>query len=183
MEGHHLIMGKMTDFLTGETLNDTHDERYRQKIAKLLVEARGFKPNEIAPRHELIVKAGDKKAIICVDFVITLSEKICMILKYGPGSVVTRVRPSLAASRLVSGYQVPVVVITNGEDAEIVDGSKGTVMGLGLESIPSRSALMKEFHEYSFEPISARKVEMESRIAYAFEVDDSCPCDDSICRI
>jgi hypothetical protein len=183
MDGHHLIMGKLADFITGETLNDTHDERYRQKIAKLLVEARGFKRNEIAPRHELIVKAGDKKAAICVDFVITLSEKICMIVKYGPGSVVTRVRPSLSVSRLVSGYQVPVVVITNGEDAEIVDGSKGTVMGRGLESTPSRSTLMKEFHEYSFEPISAGRVEMESRIAYAFEVDDSCPCDDSICRI
>ena len=183
MDGHHLIMGKLADFITGETLNDTHDERYRQKIAKLLVEVRDFKRSEIAPRHKLVVKAGDKKAIICIDFVISLCEKICMIVKYGPGSVVTRVRPSLAVSRLVSGYQVPVVVITNGEEAEIVNGSKGTVTGRGLESIPSRSTLMEAFHEYSFEPISARKVEMESRIAYAFEVDDSCPCDDSICRL
>jgi len=183
MDGHHLIMGKIKGFLTGEVLDDTHDERYRQKIAKLLVEARGYQRDEIAPRHALIVKAGEKKAIILVDFVITLSEKICMIVKYGPGSVVTRVRPSLAVSRLVSGYQVPVVVITNGEDAEIVDGSAGTVMGRGLELIPSRSALIKEFHKYSFKPISARNVEMESRIAYAFEIDDSCPCDDNICRI
>lgn len=183
MNGHHLIMGKLTDFLTGEVLDDTHDERARQKIAKLLVEAGGYKRNEIASRHELIVRAGEKKAIIRVDFVITLSEKICMVVKYGPGSVVTRIRPSLAVSRLVSGYQVPVIVITNGEDAEVVDGSTGTVMSRRLESIPSRSALIKEFHKYSFKPISAEKMEMESRIAYAFEVDDSCPCDDSVCRI
>jgi len=176
-------MGKLEDFITGEILDDTHDERIRQKIAKLLVEVKGFNKKEIAQRHGLIVQAGEKKAIIRVDFMITLSEKICMIVKYGPGSVVTRVRLSIAVSRLVSGYQVPVIVITNGEDAEIVSGLKGTVLGRGFEAIPSRLTLMKGFHAYSFEPISARKVEIESRIAYAFEVDDSCPCDDSICRI
>ena len=183
MNGHHLVMGKLEDFITGETLDDTHDERIRQKIAKRLVEVNGFEKKEIAPRHGLMVQAGDKKAIIRVDFMITLSERMCMIVKYGPGSVVTRVRPSLAVSRLVTGYQVPVIVVTNGEDAEIVNGSKGTILGRGLEAIPSRSALMKRFHEYSFEPISAGKVEIESRIAYAFEVDDSCPCDDSICKM
>jgi hypothetical protein len=176
-------MGKLEDFITGETLDDTHDERIRQKIAELLVEANGFNRKEIAPRHRLMVRAGDKKAVIRIDFVITLLKRICMIVKYGPGSVVTRIRPSIAVSRLVSGYHVPVIVITNGEDAEIVEGSTGTVMGQGLEAIPSRPTLMDGFHGYSFESISERRVEMESRIAYAFEVDDSCPCDDNICKV
>ena len=34
-----------------------------------------------------------------------------------------------------------------------------------------------------FKPISANRVEMESRIVYAYEVDGSCPCDDTICRL
>ena len=32
MDGHHLILGELTDLITGETLTDTHDERYRQKL-------------------------------------------------------------------------------------------------------------------------------------------------------
>ena len=34
MAGHHLILGKLADFLTGDILDDTLDERYRQAIAE-----------------------------------------------------------------------------------------------------------------------------------------------------
>ena len=42
MAGHHLILGEITDFITGKTIEDTHDERYRQKIAKFLVNEKGY---------------------------------------------------------------------------------------------------------------------------------------------
>ena len=38
MNGHHLILGELTDYITGETLKDTHDERYRQQIARRLID-------------------------------------------------------------------------------------------------------------------------------------------------
>ena len=38
MGNHHLILGELTDYLTGEPLTDTHDERLRQELAKWLVE-------------------------------------------------------------------------------------------------------------------------------------------------
>ena len=56
-----------------------------------------------------------------------------MIVKYAPGSLVTRHRPALAASRLIAPYQVPVVVVTNGKDTNILDGSTGKVTGYGFE--------------------------------------------------
>lgn len=39
---HHLILGELTDYLTEETLADTHDERLRQKIVRHLVDTCGF---------------------------------------------------------------------------------------------------------------------------------------------
>jgi len=39
---HHLVLGKLNDFLTGAEMTDTHDERYRQKIAEKLVLENGF---------------------------------------------------------------------------------------------------------------------------------------------
>ena len=59
---------------------------------------------------------------------------MCMVLKYGPGSLVTRRRAVLAVSRLIAPYQVPVAVITNGRDAEIIDGASGKVAASGLDS-------------------------------------------------
>ena len=112
----YLVLGELTDYITGKIIKDTHDERYRQKLARLLVDDKGYQKNEIKVRSQLLVNAGDKRAVINVDFMVTLSGRICMIIKYGPGSLVTRRRPALAVSRLVAGYQVPVVVVSNGED-------------------------------------------------------------------
>ncbi len=181
MAGHHLILGKLVDFITGDIIEDTHDERYRQKLARLLVEKKGYHKKEIEPRFELLVKAGKNQAIVKVDFVINISGKICMIVRYGPGSLVTRYRPALAASRLVAPYQIPVVVVTNGEEAAVLDGETGNVISSGLDSIPLKFELPKRVAKSDFKSVAADRAELESRIIYTFEVDGSCPCDDTIC--
>ena len=183
MSGHHLILGELEDFITGETVKDTLDERYRQKIARLLVNQRGYFKKDIEPRRKLFVKADDHKAMITLDFAIRLLDRIVMIIKFGPGSIVTRRRPVLAASRLLASYQIPIAVVTNGEDAEIMDGFSGNILSQGLETIPSRSKLVKTAAQNDFKIISNQRVEMESRIVYCYEVDGSCPCDEDICRL
>jgi hypothetical protein len=183
MEGHHLILGETIDFITGETIRDTHDERYRQNIARLLINQKGYEKSEIIPRRELMVRAGEKCAIIRIDFLITLKDFFLMIIKYGPGSITTRHRPAIAVSRLIIPYQIPVVVVTNGVDAEILDGLSGKITSNGLDSIPSKKELIKIADTTSFPEITSDRAEAESRILYAYEVDGSCPCDDTICRI
>ena len=183
MDGHHLILGKTTDYITGETIEDTHDERYRQNIARLLVNEKSYDKSDIKPRSELLVRAGEKKAIIRVDFLISIENRILMIIKYGPGSIITRHRPALSASRLVAPYQVPVVVVTNGVDADILDGSTGKVISSGLDTIPPKPELLKYSGKFIFGEIPGNRTEAEARILYAYEVDGSCPCDDTICRI
>jgi hypothetical protein len=183
MNGHHLILGELNDFITGRTLKDTHDERYRQKIARLLVNRKGYRCTDIEPRKELPVQAGIKRAIVKIDFLVKLSGRICMIIKYAPGSLVTRRRPALAASRLLAPYQIPVAVVTNGEDAEILEGSTGHLTAAGLENIPSKSELENIARRDDFKAIPAQRAAMESRIVYCYEVDDSCPCDEDICRL
>ena len=181
MAGHHLILGERTDFITGETIPDTHDERYRQKIARLLINNKGYQKYDIKPRKELPVQAGENRAVIKIDFLINLLDKVCMIVKFGPGSIVTRRRPLLAASRILAPYQIPIAVVTNGEDAEVLEGASGRVMSHGLETIPSREQLIEIMRADHFNRISAVRAEMESRILYCYEVDGSCPCDENVC--
>jgi hypothetical protein len=182
-KGHHLILGEQVDFITGCILCDTHDERYRQRVARLLVEHKGYLKKDIEPRRELFFKAAGKTAMIKIDYTISLFDKICMIVKYGPGSLTTRHRPALAASRLLALYTVPIVVVTNGKDADIIDGATGRITRRGLESIPFKSELIEIAETSRFDRLPDKQIEMEARILYAFEVDDSCPCDDTICRL
>ncbi len=183
MNDHHLILGQLTDYLTGQHIDDTHDERYRQKLARHLVTQCGFAKKDLTSRFKLRVSAGDRQAIIPVDFLVTLSGKIGMIIKYGPGSLVTRHKPAIAAARVICPYLIPVAVVTNGEDAHLLNSISGELTGEGLENIPSKEDLARQLKNHDFEPVSIKMVEMANKIIYAFEVDGSCFCDSDICRL
>ena len=180
---HHLVLGKLNDFITGEVLPDTYDERYRQKIAKLLVKNSGFQKENILKDHRVVVTAGNQKAYLNVDFLVEFRNKIIIFIKFAPGSLVTRRLSSLALSRIIRPYQIPYVVITNGEDAEILDGNTGKIIKTGLENLPVITEVEKEFYSFTFKTIEKPVFEQATRIAYACEVDGACPCDTDICII
>ena len=181
MNGHHLILGRLTDYISGRIVDDTLDERYRQHIGRLLVEEKGFAKSEITPRYELTFEVDHRCARLWVTYTVTLGHQIGMILHFGPGSLVTRHRPVLAMARLVADYQVPVVVVTNGEQADILEGESGRQLTSGLAMIPDRDQLAAICGQWSWPSISKRRAEREARILMAYEVDDRCPCDDSVC--
>ena len=183
MGGHHLILGQLTDFVSGETLDDTLDERHRQKIARLLVMQKGYLRPQICPRRQLEITVDQKCARLLVSFTVALQQRTAMIIQYGPGSLVTRHRPALAIARLIETYQIPVAVVTNGEQADILDGASGKPIGTGLEQIPDKKLLTIIHDNHNWECIKPKRREMESRILMAFEVDGRCPCDDSVCTI
>ena len=181
--GHHLILGTLEDHITGETLDDTLDERLRQDLARLLIDKKGFDKTQIEPRRQVILTACGKQASIHLDFIVWIDGRVCMIVKYGPGSLVTRHRPALGLSRLIEPYQIPLVVVTNGRDADILDGQSGKRLASGLGGIPSHSDILNKLQSFGFKPISRERAEGESRIVFAYEIDNACPCDDTICRI
>ncbi|MCP4023710.1 MAG: type I restriction enzyme HsdR N-terminal domain-containing protein [Desulfobacteraceae bacterium] len=180
---HHVVMGELTDFLTGKLLTDTHDERYRQQIARFLVNGKRFKKERLKNNVQIKVAADKKKAVLKVDFLISCNDKIGMIIKYAPGSLVTRRLLTVALSRIIKSYQIPVAVVTNGEDAEIINGQDGKLMGTGMDAFPDKVKLESICQKASFKTISKDQFEKASRIVYAFEVDGACPCDTGICKI
>ena len=183
MCAHELVLGKTSDFITGETLVDTIDERARQKIARFLVEEKGYSKNEISVRQEVSLEVDSQKGIFKIDFVITLEGKVCMIIIFGPGSLVSRERPAIAAARLCEKYEVPLTIVTNGQTAEVIQTSTGTVMAEGLDSIPSRAEAVDKLETLSFEALPEQRLAKERRILYAFEVLAQRECDEYTCSL
>lgn len=183
MNDHHLVLGTLNDFLTGAEIPDTLDERFRQNIARLLVNQKEYQPSDIVQDYKLTVETVGKKAVLKIDFIITIGKANLMVIKYGPGSLITRHRPALAASRLIGPHQIPWVVVTNGEDADILDGKTGEILAKGLDKIPARDELIERSAQTPREEICAKRSVLEARILYAFDVDGSCPCDTDICKI
>lgn len=180
IDSHHLIYGHLVDFLTGEALVDTDDERYRQRLARLLVEEKGFAKNEIEPRRLIETLFAGRFVSSKIDFVVKIAGKRLLLLRYGPGSLVTRERPALAAARVLDPKQViPLAVVSNGEDAEVLDTRSGKVISQGLAAIPHRRALVVELGRLDFTPLAEGRREPELRILNAFDVEVCCagsPC-------
>jgi hypothetical protein len=180
--GHKRILGRTVDFISGREITDTDDERYRQKIARFLVEERGYPKEEIDVKRRLELDIEGEKVLSMVDFVIRVKGRSLMIVRYGPGSLVTRERPALASARVLEPYQVPVTVVTNGEDAEVMDTVTGTVISTGIASIPSRDALLERLGNAEFVPVSPGQREAEKRILSAYDwLEHSLECDDDWC--
>jgi hypothetical protein len=180
--GHKRILGKTTDFITGREITDTDDERYRQKIARFLVEERGYSREDIEVKRRLELDIEGKKVLSMVDFVVRMKGRSFMIVRYGPGSLVTRERPALASARVLETYQIPVTVVTNGEDAEVIDTATGRVISTGILSIPSRDVLLKRYADTEFFPVPPGQREAEKRILSAYDwLEHSLECDDDWC--
>ena len=180
---HHLVMGELVDYLTDGIIADTHDERYRQKIAHHLVQVCRYDKRDIHSRRRVTIQTGEQSASVRLDFLVQAGEKNGMMVRFAPGSLVTRRLSNLALSRIVFPYQIPVVVTTNGEDAEIINGITGKVTGHGIVNIPDKQTLAALDSRISFPVISADLFKKASRIAYACEVDGACPCDTDVCII
>ena len=181
--GRKRILGKTADIITGRQITDTDDERYRQKLARLLIELKGYEKGDIEPRRRIEMVIEGKKVFSLIDFVVSAGRMKFMVIKYGPGSIVTRERPALAAARILDTYQIPVTVVTNGEDAEVLDTYSGAVIATGIDSIPDKASAMKKLENILLRQLSPDQVETERRIISAYDyLEHSLECDDDWCE-
>ena len=178
---HHYIYGTCTDFITGETIVDTDDERCRQELARFLVEEKGYAKSDLEPRLGIETLYNKQFVASPIDITVREAGKRFMILRFAPGSIVTRERSAIAAARVLEpAYQIPLAVVTNCQEAELLDTYSGKVIRTGLASIPGKEEVGKLVQSLRFEPLTdeARK-DRERRILNAYDVEICCaggPC-------
>lgn len=182
MCAQQVILGKMVDFITGESIVDTIDERARQTIARFLVEEKDYLKGDIEVRQQITLTVDGNEGTSQVDFVIRVAGKAFMIIIFGPGSLVSRERSTVAAARLIESHEVPFAVVTNGQAAEVLDTRSGKVIAEGLENIASRPEALKQLETITFEKLSEGRIEREKRILYTFDVLAKCECDGFACN-
>ncbi|MEE4312935.1 MAG: type I restriction enzyme HsdR N-terminal domain-containing protein [Desulfofustis sp.] len=173
---HHLVYGTLNDYLTGEELVDTDDERIRQGLTKLMVEERGYRKEELQPRLSIETLFTRHFVTSVIDLTVRLEDRQFMIIRYGPGSLVSRERSAIAAARVLNPeYQIPLAVVTNGQDALLLDTATGKTIGEGLAAIPDRQAALDMLPSLLFLPfVDEEKRQREKRILNAFDLERCC---------
>ena len=72
-------------------------------------------------------------------------------------------------------YQIPLAVVTNGRDAELLDTITGQVLATGMEAIPDCQQARHLLPSLVFrERMEGKKRERELRILNAFDVEICC---------
>lgn len=173
---HHLIYGTLVDYLTGEELTDTDDERIRQRLARMMVEDKNYPRKTLTPRLRIETLFSRCFVVSTIELTVFLDAGPFMIIRYGPGSLVSRERAAVAAARvLFPAHCIPLAVVTNGIDAELLDTVTGKVLDCGLSSIPDYAAARGMMAGLDFRPPPAGlKRERELRILNAFDVERCC---------
>ena len=134
-QNHIYSYGTTSDYLTGESLNDTDDERIRQEMARIFVEERGYSKHELLPRKTITTSFSAQTVVSSLDLIISLNNYPLMVCRSAPGSLVSRERAAIAAARVFHPrYQLPLALIYNGRDAELLDTGTGRILANGLQS-------------------------------------------------
>ena len=178
---HHYIYGTCVDYLTGETIVDTDDERCRQELARILVEQKGYDKTNLEPRLCIETLYNGQFVASTIDITARVADRRFMILRFAPGSLVTRERPAIAAARILEpSYQIPFAVVTNCKDAEIIDTYTGKVIRQGLDNIPDKKEAQTLVRSLRFDPFDdEKKKDRERRILNTYDIEVCCaggPC-------
>lgn len=176
ISGHHLVYGILHDYLTGVELPDTDDERFRQELERSMVEDKGFSREELEPR--LVIETTFNTIFVrsIIDLTVSVSGQRLFVLRYGPGSLVTREKPALAAARILDRrYCIPLAIVTNGRDAELLETSTGKVIATGMEAIPTRLEAEQLIGQYTCAPVVDKEQrERNLRVLNAFDLEVCC---------
>ncbi len=173
---HHLIYGTLKDYLTGEELTDTDDERIRQSLSKLMVEKKGYSRKDLQARNRIESLFNRCFVTSTIELTVSCGGRQFLIIRYGPGSLVSRERSAIAAARLLNpAYRIPLAIVTNGQDAELLNTKTGKIIGYGLESIPDFNSAADLIDQLEFLPsVEKKQRERELRILNVFDVERCC---------
>jgi hypothetical protein len=141
----------------------------RKMISYLLVEKKGYLPEDIEKKVVFEVKVGQETAYSSIDFLISINGKKAMVIKCVAGSLSSRERQVVAAARLIGVPPVRVAVVADPLNAEVLDVGTGKLVGEGFGAIPIKDQMVQMISEGESQILSPERLEKEKRILLAFD--------------
>ena len=164
------------DYLTGEEITETSYEEFRQALARLLVEEKGYPREHLTPKVGVCFPVDDRQYTRMIDLMATdASDAPLLFIIFCSGEPGTYVREALAAARIYALGPVPLVLVTDTREAILLEAATGRELGRGLRAIPGWQAAI-DLNAPRPAP-SPEALLRERRILYAYSeflVDGCC---------
>lgn len=180
---HEVSFGNtIRDYLTGEEIEETTYEEFRQALAKLLVEERGFPKEQLTAKVPLAYSIDGKEYSRALDLVASDEQgRPILVVIFCSGKVGTFERETAVAGRLAPNGPAPLALATDTKDASLMASQNGEVLAKGMAAIPYWDDLLKLAETHAPRPLTAEDRAKLTRIFHAycgFLVDSCCnaPC-------
>lgn len=169
------------DYLTGEELEETSYEEFRQGLARLLVEEKGYPRERLIPKFGVCFPVAESRYTRMIDLAATAEDgRVLLFLIFCSGEPGTYIREALAAARVCDQGPVPLALVTDTRDAVLLDVSSGREIGRGMRAVPAYTALAELAPPLP--PLSAEALDRERRILFAYSEFLSGGCCQGACR-
>jgi hypothetical protein len=145
------------------------EEVIREKIVQLLLNEKGYQDADLVLDVPYALVMGSETFQVLASILIQLEGKKVVLIKCGAGSIMARERAALALARLISNHQIPLTIVTNSEDATLLNTINGETLECGLGAILEKGQLLDRLEGLSFVPLPEKRLQMEKRILSAFE--------------
>lgn len=161
----------LTDFVTGRAVPNIGAEENRQLLERYLVEHKGYPREDIEVDAPIEMDIAGERYQSSVDLVAGVGGRRLVAFRCAAGSIGSYEREILAAARLLSEYQIPWAVASDGRDAVVLETASGRRVGAGLEAIPARAKLEAQLPELEFETLPPDRRQREQLIFRTYDRD------------
>ena len=169
------------DYLTGEELVETSYEEFRQALARLLVEEKGYPKERLTPKVGVCFPVDGRDYTRMIDLLVRdPTGRPLLFVVFCSGEPGSYVRESLAAARVFQEGGVPLVLVTDTREAILLAAATGREIGRGLRAIPDWAGLLAA--EAPGPDLPPEALERERRILYAYSEFLENGCCQGFCR-
>jgi hypothetical protein len=167
---NHESESMINDYVTGQPVPDVGAEANRQAVERILVEEKGYAPEEISVDAPIRVDIDGEIYQSRVDLVVCLGPRPLMAVKCAAGNLDSRQREIVAAARLLAPDRIlPLAVASDGKTALVWDAVTGKEIGTGLEAVPARSELARRFAGQAPAPLDAERLAREKIVFRSYD--------------
>jgi len=161
--------GTLRDYLSGEEIDETTFEEFRQLLAKLLVEEKGYPKDRLKAKVLLTYRVDGEDYERPVDYVLYDEQgKPVFIIMFCAGNVGTFERETVCAARLIEGGPVPYALVTDTMDAVLMDVKSGESIARGMNAVPDYADLLTMVAKSDMKHLTDEQREKQTRVFHTY---------------
>ncbi|WP_285905434.1 type I restriction enzyme HsdR N-terminal domain-containing protein [Pseudodesulfovibrio pelocollis] len=161
--------GTLRDYLSGEEIDETTFEEFRQALARLLVEEKGYPRERIKAKVGLTYRVEGEAFERPLDYVVYDDQgRPIFIILFCAGNVGSFERETVCAGRLIKDGPVPYALVTDTMTASLMDVSTGEVVATGMAALPDWDTLQDMVARAAVTPLTDEQRERQTRVFHTY---------------